>query len=110
MTALQPCLPGFDAHRRPARLTIAQIQQETAAHFGVKVKDMLSPRRNAGIILPRHIAIWLAANHTDHSMPNIGRHFGGRDHSTIHHACQRIDRMMAMGEMVDAVRAIEGRL
>jgi chromosomal replication initiation ATPase DnaA len=101
---------GFDRHRRPARLTIAQIQHETAAHFGVKLTDMLSARRTAGIVLPRHIAIWLAANHTDHSMPNIGRHFGGRDHSTIMHAIRRIDRMMATVDVAEAVRGIEARL
>jgi chromosomal replication initiator protein len=109
--AAQPCLPGFAAHRRPHTVTVARIQDEVAAYFGVSVRDLLSQHRAGGIVLPRHVAIFLAVAHTDHSYPAIGRFFGGRDHSTVMHAQRRIAAQAAADLTLAAqIRRIEARL
>lgn len=72
------------------RLKTANIQRVVAEHFSVTVADILSPRRTANIVRPRQIAMYLTKMLTLRSLPEIGRRFGGRDHSTIHHAVQKI--------------------
>ncbi len=77
-----------------ARLvTIENIQKTVADYFKVRVADLLSQRRSRSIARPRQIAMALAKELTSHSLPEIGDAFGGRDHTTVLHACKRIKEL-----------------
>ncbi|MBC7670759.1 MAG: chromosomal replication initiator protein DnaA, partial [Gemmatimonadaceae bacterium] len=75
------------------RITIDDIQKATADHYGMKQADLLSERRNRAIARPRQAAMWLAKQLTTRSLPDIGRRFGGRDHTTVLHAVRRIEAL-----------------
>jgi hypothetical protein len=66
--------------------TIREIQKAVCKHFDISMTDILSPRRMAKIVRPRQIAMYLCKHLTPHSLPQIGRRFGGRDHTTVLHA------------------------
>jgi len=71
-------------------VTIENIQKTVAEYSKVRVADLLSKRRNRSITRPRQIAMSLAKELTNHSLPEIGDQFGGRDHTTVLHACRRV--------------------
>ncbi len=71
-------------------ITIGNIQRTVADYFEVRVADLLSKRRNRSIARPRQMAMALAKELTDHSLPEIGDSFGGRDHTTVLHACRKV--------------------
>lgn len=73
-----------------SQLTIENIQKTVADFYKIKVADMFSKRRPANIALPRQIAMYLAKELTQKSLPEIGDHFGGRDHTTVLHAVRKI--------------------
>jgi chromosomal replication initiator protein len=74
-----------------ARLvTVENIQKTVADYFKVRVADLLSKRRSRSVARPRQVAMALAKELTSHSLPEIGDAFGGRDHTTVMHACKRI--------------------
>lgn len=75
------------------RITIEDIQKKVAAHFNIKVSDMHSARRSVAIARPRQIAMYLAKKLTSKSLPEIGRKFGGKDHTTVMHAVKRIEEI-----------------
>jgi len=77
------------------RITIDDIQKATSDHYGMKQADLLSERRNRAIARPRQAAMWLAKQLTTRSLPDIGRRFGGRDHTTVLHAVRRIEALRA---------------
>ncbi len=85
---LRPHLKGADK-----RITIDEIQKATAQHYGMKQTDLISERRNRSIARPRQAAMWLAKHLTTRSLPDIGRRFGGRDHTTVLHAVRRIEAL-----------------
>lgn len=67
-------------------ITVDDIKKAVATHFGLKVADIISKRRTKNLSFPRHIAMYLCRKHTTCSYPEIGAHFGGRDHSSVIHA------------------------
>jgi chromosomal replication initiator protein len=71
-------------------LTIDHIQKIVAEYYKVRVSDIISAKRDKKITLPRHIAMSLSKELTSHSLPSIGDAFGGRDHTTVLHACRKI--------------------
>ncbi|CAN5415813.1 chromosomal replication initiator protein DnaA [soil metagenome] len=71
-------------------VTIENIQKTVAEYYKVKTADLLSKRRNRAIARPRQMAMALAKELTNHSLPEIGNAFGGRDHTTVLHACRKI--------------------
>ena len=71
-------------------MTIEQIQKVVAEYYKIRVSDMLSSKRDRKITLPRHVAMAMAKEMTSHSLPSIGDAFGGRDHTTVIHACKKI--------------------
>lgn len=81
------------AHDR--RLTIDDIQKQVAGHYNVKVSDMHSARRSRVVARPRQVAMYLAKKLTSKSLPEIGRQFGGKDHTTVIHAVKRVEELMA---------------
>ncbi len=74
-------------------VTIENIQKTVAEYFKIRVADQLSKRRSRSITRPRQIAMALAKELTNHSLPEIGDAFGGRDHTTVMHACKRIKEL-----------------
>lgn len=76
-------------------VTISAIQEAVADHFGMKVEDMMTKRRNRSVAYPRQIAMYLARELTDSSLPKIGEEFGGRDHTTVMHAIEKIKSILA---------------
>lgn len=76
------------AHNR--QITLELIQKTVADYFKIKVADMYSQKRTRAIARPRQVAMWLARDLTPHSLPEIGDAFGGRDHTTVLHACRTI--------------------
>jgi chromosomal replication initiator protein len=73
-------------------ISLDEIEAAVATKFHVKVSDMKSKRRSKTLVHPRQIAMYLCRELTDASFPEIGRHFGGKDHTTIMHACKQIAR------------------
>ncbi len=75
------------------RITIEEIQKKVAAHFNIKLNEMTSQRRAREVARPRQIAMYLAKQLTSRSLPEIGRKFGGRDHTTVLHAVRKVEEL-----------------
>ena len=80
------------------RVSIEEIQKRVAAHFSIRVADMHSARRSRAIARPRQVAMYLSKHLTTRSLPEIGRKFGGRDHTTVIHAVRKIEELRAADE------------
>ena len=76
------------------RITIDEIQRKVAEHYNIKMSDMHSARRARNVARPRQVAMYLAKQLTARSLPEIGRKFGGRDHTTVMHAVRKIEELM----------------
>ncbi|HWD60209.1 MAG TPA: chromosomal replication initiator protein DnaA [Stellaceae bacterium] len=76
------------------RVTIDEIQKKVAEHFNIKMADMTSSRRARIVARPRQVAMYLAKQLTPRSLPEIGRKFGGRDHTTVMHGVRKIEELM----------------
>lgn len=77
---------------KPRLITISHIQQVVADYYQLKVEDLKAKKRTKTVAFPRQIAMYLARELTDASLPNIGREFGGRDHTTVLHAQEKIKK------------------
>ncbi|MFT3996142.1 MAG: chromosomal replication initiator protein DnaA [Asticcacaulis sp.] len=96
MALLQPNLK-VSAERR---VTVDEIQKLTAEHFALKQADLLSERRTRSVARPRQVAMWLCKQHTTRSYPDIGRRFGGRDHTTVLHAVKKVEELLQSDEQI----------
>ncbi len=76
-------------------VSIDNIQRSVAEYYKIKMSDMLSKRRNRSVARPRQMAMSLAKELTNHSLPEIGEAFGGRDHTTVLHACRQMKKLCA---------------
>lgn len=99
------------AHEK--KVTIDDIQKKVAEYYGLKMGDMLSARRAVEVARPRQVAMYLAKKLTPRSLPEIGRRFGGRDHTTVMHAVKRIDELRAKdpeldGDVTALTRLLDG--
>ncbi|MFP6745889.1 MAG: chromosomal replication initiator protein DnaA, partial [Alphaproteobacteria bacterium] len=94
------------AHDR--RITIEEIQKRVAEHFNIRIADMHSARRARAVARPRQVAMYLAKQLTSRSLPEIGRKFGGRDHTTVMHAVKKVEQLRetdaAFAEDIDLLR------
>jgi len=94
------------AHDR--RVTIEEIQRRVSEHYNIRLTDMASPRRARAVARPRQVAMYLAKQLTSRSLPEIGRKFGNRDHTTVMHAVSRVAELMerdaAFAEDVELLR------
>jgi chromosomal replication initiator protein len=103
--------PGAAPQIGASRISVEQIQELTAAAFGLTRDELLSDSRVAGITWPRQVAMYLAREHTDATLPAIGRSFGGRNHTTVMHACRRAaQRLAADPEAFEIVRRLTDEL
>lgn len=93
------------------KVTILLIQQEVAKYFKLQVEDLKAPRRLRSIAVPRQIAMYLVRELTDYSLPKIGAEFGGRDHSTVIHACEKVQELMKVDhDLNESIKHIIHRL
>ena len=89
------------------KITIDLIQKKVSEYFDIKLSDMRAKNRSKAIAYPRQIAMYLTRQLTDFSLPEIGEQFGGRDHTTVIHACGKVEEDM---KTKDGVKAMIGRL
>ena len=82
-------------------ITIDMIQKLVAEYYKIRIADLLSSRRNRSITRPRQIAMALAKSLTRHSLPEIGNAFGGRDHTTVLHACRKVEELRREDRRID---------
>lgn len=96
--------------KEPKRIKIDDILRVVTKHFGVNRGDLLSSRRNRSIVRPRQIGMYLAKTLTARSLPEIGRRFGGRDHTTVLHAIRKIEALiqedMSMRDEVEVLKRL----
>ncbi|MEQ9094258.1 MAG: chromosomal replication initiator protein DnaA, partial [Miltoncostaeaceae bacterium] len=99
----------FPADEGGVRIEV--VQSEVCRYYGVTMDELLSDKRTRRIVGPRQMAMYLARELTDASLPAIGRAFGGRDHTTVMYAVQKIsDQMGGEGEVLTAVQTLTSRL
>lgn len=92
-------------------IPIALIQRVVCARYNISLHEMLADRRTANLVRPRHVAMWLAKKLTMRSLPEIGRRFCGRDHTTVLSACRSIDAKRAVDpELVALMDELESEL
>jgi chromosomal replication initiator protein len=107
--ALADILPKAYSHP----ITVEMVQAEVAREFGCHVNDLRGARRTQDIAFARHVAMYLARDLTEASLPQIGERFGGRDHSTVLYAVNKIERQLADGhdhQLQDLVTVVGERL
>ncbi len=93
------------------KLTIEEIQRKVAEHYNIRLADMIGPKRLRTIARPRQVAMYLAKQLTARSLPEIGRRFGGRDHTTIMHGVRKIEELMAMdSQLADDLQLLKRML
>ena len=94
------------------RVTIEEIQKKVSEHFNIRVSDMYSARRARSVARPRQIAMYLSKQLTSRSLPEIGRKFGGRDHTTVMHAVKKVEELCLVdqdfGEDVELLKRMLG--
>ncbi|MGD9543495.1 MAG: chromosomal replication initiator protein DnaA [Methylocystis sp.] len=94
----------------PKRVKIDDIQKLVASHYNISRADILSSRRTANVVRPRQIAMYLSKVLTLRSLPEIGRRFGGRDHTTVLHAVRKIEELVAkdkgLAEVIELLKRI----
>jgi chromosomal replication initiator protein len=95
-TLLQPNLRGGPERR----ITVDEIQKMTAEHYSMKQADLLSDRRARAVARPRQVAMYLCKHNTTRSYPDIGRRFGGKDHTTVIHAVRRIEELIGKDDQI----------
>ena len=92
----------------PRKVKIEEIQRVVARRYNVSRSDLLSSRRTANVVRPRQIAMYLAKTLTLRSLPEIGRRFGGRDHTTVLHAVRKIEGLVgndgALAEEIETIK------
>jgi chromosomal replication initiator protein len=104
--ALKPLLQP-----KVVNVSVDDIKKAVATHFNLKVADIISKRRTKNLSFPRHIAMYLCRKHTTASYPEIGEHFGGRDHSSVIHAATVVSSKLSTDAQVKVfVEDIEKRL
>jgi chromosomal replication initiator protein len=82
------------------KVTIDEIIRKVADHYNLRLTDMLSPRRTRSVARPRQVAMFLAKSLTSKSLPEIGRRFGGRDHTTVIHAVRKVEELRSVDNQI----------
>lgn len=82
------------------KITVEEIQRKVSEHYNIRLSDMIGPRRMRTLARPRQIAMYLAKQLTSRSLPEIGRRFGGRDHTTVMHGVRRIEELRALDSQI----------
>jgi chromosomal replication initiator protein len=99
MDLAQDCLSDI-IKSSDRKITIEEIQRKVSEHYNIRLSDLVGPKRLRVYARPRQIAMYLAKQHTNRSLPEIGRRFGGRDHTTIMHGVRRIEDLIATDSQI----------
>jgi len=92
---------------RPIKINIEAIQKAVSKYYDIEIKEMISKKRNKELVFPRQVAMYLCRKMTDASSPQIGYQFGGRDHSTVLHAGEKIEKLLSTDqELTDAIQIL----
>lgn len=90
------------------KVTVEEIQRKVSEHYAIRLSDMIGPKRVRSIARPRQVAMYLAKQLTSRSLPEIGRRFGGRDHTTVMHGVRRIEELKgADSQMADDLELLQ---
>lgn len=110
MELTQDCLS--DVLRASERkITVEEIQRKVSEHYNIRLSDMIGPKRVRTYARPRQVAMYLAKTMTSRSLPEIGRRFGGRDHTTVMHGVKRIEELKAIdGQMAEDLELLRRSL
>ena len=92
MELTQDCLSDI-LRASERKITIEEIQRKVSEHYNIRLSDMIGPKRVRSYARPRQVAMYLSKNMTSRSLPEIGRRFGGRDHTTVMHGVKRIEEL-----------------
>ncbi len=93
------------------KLTIEEIQRRVSEHYNIRLSDLIGPRRMRALARPRQVAMYLSKQLTSRSLPEIGRRFGGRDHTTIMHGVRKIEELMAQdSQLADDIELLRRSL
>lgn len=107
--ALKDIIPNA----RPRMVNIIDIQKTVGEHFSIRLEDFTAKKRTRAIAFPRQVAMYLSRELTDASLPKIGSEFGGRDHSTVIHAHEKISKMVkedkSLQQDIQDIKAALGR-
>jgi hypothetical protein len=104
-------LPPIGAPPAPKVLKVETILRTVARVYDLPYRDLMSARRTQNIVRPRQLAMWLAKRLTLQSLPEIGRRFGGKDHTTVLHAVRKIERLrLEDPELADELQRLEAEL
>ena len=82
------------------KITVEEIQRKVSDHYNIRLSDLIGPKRVRTFARPRQIAMYLAKQLTSRSLPEIGRRFGGRDHTTVMHGVRRIEELRAKDSQI----------
>ncbi|SEW41123.1 chromosomal replication initiator protein DnaA [Cognatiyoonia koreensis] len=82
------------------KVTVEEIQRKVSEHYNIRLSDMIGPKRVRSYARPRQIAMYLAKQMTSRSLPEIGRRFGGRDHTTVMHGVKRVEELMVIDSQI----------
>ena len=99
MDLAQDCLADI-LRASDRKITVEEIQRRVSEHYNIRLSEMIGPRRVRTIARPRQIAMYLAKQLTSRSLPEIGRRFGGRDHTTVMHGVRRIEELRATDNQI----------
>jgi chromosomal replication initiator protein len=83
------------------KVSIDEIQRKVAEHYNIRLSDMVGPKRVRNFARPRQVAMYLCKQLTSRSLPEIGRRFGGRDHTTVMHGVKRIEELRQQDGQID---------
>ncbi|KSU81672.1 MULTISPECIES: chromosomal replication initiator protein DnaA [Fictibacillus] len=105
--ALKDIIPSS----KPRMITIHHIQEIVGRHYNIKLEDFTAKKRTKSVAFPRQIAMYLARELTDNSLPKIGEEFGGRDHTTVLHAHEKISNLMVSDQQLQkSIKEIHDQL
>lgn len=107
----EEALKDIISNNKPKEITVDRIKEEVSQNFSIKMEDFISKKRTRAIAFPRQIAMYLTRELTDLSLPKIGDEFGGRDHTTVIHACDKINKDLQINkDLNDKIDYIIDRL
>ncbi|MGR3434113.1 MAG: chromosomal replication initiator protein DnaA [Shimia sp.] len=99
MDLTQDCLSDV-LRASDRKITVEEIQRKVSEHYNIRLSDMIGPKRVRNFARPRQVAMYLAKKLTTRSLPEIGRRFGGRDHTTVMHGVRRIEELMVKDSQI----------
>ncbi len=82
------------------KITVEEIQRRVSEHYNIRLSDMIGPKRLRSYARPRQVAMYLAKHLTNRSLPEIGRRFGGRDHTTVMHGVRKIEELKSTDSQI----------